>query len=216
MKKAIIAIKLFFLLSFCLNSLFARPVSYKGGLTVMSYNDYYRNTLLTHYSPTSKISYGHMIQYWQNKEYWINAFNLNYLVKRINKKHSQANFYFKGGMGLLNTSYENYNNKNELVSYAEYALDWETRRYFTSYAVTFMKSETVDSTILQKSRIGFAPYIAGYGQLHTWLMYELHNMPENEHPIISSFILRLFKSTNLLELGIDENKNATLNFIKRF
>jgi hypothetical protein len=69
---------------------------------------------------------------------------------------------------------------------------------------------------MQKSRIGFAPYIAGYGRLHTWLMYELNNMPENEAPIISNFILRLFKSTNLLELGIDENKNTTLNFIKRF
>jgi hypothetical protein len=157
-----------------------------------------------------------MIQYWQNKEYWINAFNFNYLAKRINKKHSQANFYFKGGMGLLNTSYENYNNKNELVSYAEYALDWETRRYFKSYTVTFMKSETVDSTIMQKSRVGFAPYIVGYGGLHTWLMYELQNMPENETTIISNFILRLFKSTNLLELGIDENKNTTLNFVKRF
>jgi len=28
--------------------------------------------------------------------------------------------------------------------------------------------------------------------------------------------LRLFKSTNLLELGIDQNKNTTINFIKRF
>ena len=216
MKKAIIAIKLFFLLSFCLNSLFARPVSYAGGLTVMSYNDYYRNTLLTHYSPTSKISYGHMIQYWQNKEYWINALNINYLAKRINKKYSQTNFYLKGGLGLLNTNYEDYNNKNELVSYGEYSFDWETRRYFTSYVANFMKSETVDSTIMQKARFGFAPYLAGYGALHTWLMYELHNMPEYEDALISNFVLRLFKSTNLLELGIDQNKNTTLNFIKRF
>ena len=110
MKKAIIIIKLFFLLSFCINNISARLVSYAGGWTVMSYNDYYRNTLLTHYSPTSKTSYGHMIQYWQSREYWINAFNVNYLAKRVNQKHSQANFYLKGGLGLLNTSYEEYNN----------------------------------------------------------------------------------------------------------
>ena len=213
MKKAIIFTKLFFLLSLCLNNLIARPVSYSGGLTFMSYNDYYRNTLLTHYSPTSKISYGYMIQYWQNKEYWINAFNVNYLAKRVNKKYSQANLYLKGGFGLLNT---NYNNKNELVSYGELALDWETRRYFTSYAASFIKSESVDSTLMQKSRIGIAPYIAGYGALHTWLMYELQNMPEYKDTLISNFVLRLFKSTNLLELGIDQNKNTTINFIKRF
>ena len=87
MKKAIITIKLFFLLFLCLNNLIARPVSYAGGWTVMTYNDYFRNTLLTHYSHTSKTSYGHMIQYWQNKEYWINALNVNYLAKRINKKY---------------------------------------------------------------------------------------------------------------------------------
>ena len=178
MKKAIIITKLFFLLSFCINNISARPVSYAGGWTVMSYNDYYRNTLLTHYSPTSKTSYGYMIQYWQNTEYWINAFNINYLAKRINKKHSQANFYLKGGLGLLNTDYKEYNNKNELVSYGEFAFDWETRKYFTSYAANFMKSESVDSTFMQKARLGFAPYTAGYGALHTWLMYELHNMPE--------------------------------------
>ena len=105
MKKAIKVIKLFFLLSLCINNLDASPVSYSGGWTIMSYNDYFRNTLLTHYSPTSKTSYGHMIQYWQSREYLINAFNVNYLAKRINRKHSQANFYIKGGLGLLNTSY---------------------------------------------------------------------------------------------------------------
>ena len=216
MKKAIIMTKIFFLLSFCINNLSARPVSYVGGWTVMSYNDYYRNTHLTHYSPTSKTSYGYMIQYWQNTEYWINAFNVNYLAKRINKKHSQANFYLKGGLGLLNTDYEEYKNKNELVSYGEFAFDWETRQYFTSYAANFMKSESVDSTFMQKTRLGFAPYTAGYGALHTWLMYELHNMPEYDNTLISNFVLRLFKSTNLLELGMDQNKNTTVNFIKRF
>ena len=79
-----------------------------------------------------------------------------------------------------------------------------------------MKSESVDSTFMQKTRLGFAPYIAGYGALHTWLMYELHNMPEYDDALISNLVLRLFKSTNLLELGIDQNKNTTINFIKRF
>ena len=50
MKKAIKVIKLFFLLSLCINNLDARPVSYSGGWTIMSYNDYFRYTLLTHYS----------------------------------------------------------------------------------------------------------------------------------------------------------------------
>ena len=111
---------------------------------------------------------------------------------------------------------QEYNNKNDFASYGEFAFDWETRRYFTSYATNFMKSESVDSTFMQKTRLGIAPYISGYGALHTWLMYELNSMPEYDDTLISNFVLRLFKSTNLLELGIDQNKNTTINFIKRF
>ena len=199
-----------------LNNLIARPVSYSGGWTMMSYNDYFRNTLLTHFSPSSKYSVGYMTQYWQTEEYWINAFNLNFLANRINKKHSQTNFYIKGGLGILSTDYKEYDGKNEPVSYGEFAIDWETRRYFISYSSFFMKSLSVDSTAMQKARIGYAPYIADYGSLHTWLMFELNNMPENKDSLISNFVIRLFKSTNLVELGIDENKNTTLNFIKRF
>ena len=216
MKIATIIIFTLIIILVFLNNLIARPVSYSGGWTMMSYNDYFRNTLLTHFSPSSKYSIGYMTQYWQNQEYSINAFNLNYLAKRINKKYSQTNFYLKGGLGFLSTDYKEYDSKNELVSYGEFATDWETRRYFISYSSSFMKSLSVDSTAMQKARIGYAPYTAGYGSLHTWLMFELHNMPEYKDSLISNFVIRLFKSTNLIELGIDENKNTTLNFIKRF
>ena len=214
--KIAILIKISFIFCFFFSNISARPVSYADGWTIMSYNDYYRNTLLVHYSPTSKYSVGYMSQYWQEKEYWINSFNLNYLIKRINKKHYQTNFYFKSGAGNLHTDFGKYNNKNELVVYGEFAADWETRRYFTSYSNTLMKSVSIDDTFMQKVRLGYAPYIGEYGDLHTWLMYELNNMPENNNSLISNFVLRLFKSTNLVEIGIDQNKNAILNFIKRF
>ncbi len=58
--------------------------------------------------------------------------------------------------------------------------------------------------------------ILAYYAVHTLAKYELHNMPEYDDALISNFVLRLFKSTNLLELGIDQNKNTTINFIKRF
>ena len=58
-----------------------------------------------------------------------------------------------------------------------------------------MRSLSVDSSVMQKARIGYAPYTAGYGSLHTWLMFELHNMPEYKDSLISNFVIRLFKST---------------------
>ena len=43
----------------------------------------------------------------------------------------------------------------------------------------------------------------------------LKHMPENKDRLTQEVILRLFKSTNLMEIGIDE-KNLAFNFVKRF
>ena len=194
----------------------ARPISYADSWTLMSYNDYKKNSILIHYTPTSKYSIGYKSQYWQEEQHWLNSFNLNYLLKRINKKSSQANFYLKTGLGLLKSDYKEYNNKKELISYAEFATDWETRKYFVSYNNIIIRAVTVDGLFMQKARIGYAPYVTGYGNLHTWLIYEIQHMPENKKNNISNFIVRLFKSTNMIEVGLDENRNATFNYIKRF
>ena len=214
--KIAIFIKILLFFTMILESVFARPVSYKDSWTTMSYNDRSRNSLLVHYSPSSKYSIGYKVEYWQEKEYLLNTINLNYLAKRINKKKSQTNIYLNSGWGLINTENKKYNNKKELVSYGGISSDWETRRLFTSYDLSVLKSPSIDGNFMQKVRLGFAPYLVGYGKLHTWFMYELNHFPEDNKNFTSNFILRLFKSTNLLELGLDENENTTLNFIKRF
>ena len=207
----------FFLLFFTfLSSIYARPISYADSWTFMTYNNYDSHSSLVHYSPTSKYSIGYKSEYWQNKEYFLNSINLNYLIKRINKKYSQANLYFKSGLGIMSSDFEDNQDKNELAGHFEIATDWETRRYFVSYFSKAVKSKSIDSTYMQHARLGVAPYIAGYGKLHTWLMYELKHMPEMKNTIISGAILRLFKSTNMVELGIDQRKSLAFNFIKRF
>jgi hypothetical protein len=214
MKYAIL-IKIILITSLYISFLSARPISYKDSWTVISNNDYFRNSVLIHYSPKSTYSTGFISQYWQEKKYWINAFNLNYLVKRINRKSSQANLYLKGGVGMLSTNY-NSNDKNELVYYNKLAADWETRKHLVSYENSFIKPTSIKNTYMQKFRIGKAPYVAKYGELHTWLIYELVHIPDRSSKYISNFILRLFKSTNLIEIGLDEDKTTSLNFIKRF
>ena len=75
------------------------------------------------------------------------------------------------------------------MSYAEFATDWETRKYFVSYSSNVIRSVAVDGTFIQKARIGYAPYIAEYGSLHTWLMYETQHMPENSKSNIARSFL---------------------------
>ena len=47
-------------------------------------------------------------------------------------------------------------------------------------------------------------------------MYALKHMPEMDNTVTPEVILRLFKSTNLIEVGIDRKRNLAFNFIKRF
>ena len=75
---------------------------------------------------------------------------------------------------------------------------------------------SVANIFMQKARVGFTPYIANYGQIHTWLLYELNYTSDSEKNLKSAAILRFFKSTNLFEVGLDEDKTALLNYIKRF
>lgn len=70
----------------------ARPVSYPGGKTVMFTNNGDRNAVHLHYSPTANYSVGYKGEYWRDGDYSINAVQLNNLLKRWNKKDSQANF----------------------------------------------------------------------------------------------------------------------------
>ncbi len=199
-----------------LSSLIARPVSYVGGLTLMSYNDYFRSSLLLHYSPSSSYSLGYNVEYWNKDEFWINALNLNYLLKRINTRNSQANLYFKSGLGVLYSDLKENEAKKEYVTTVNISADWETRSKFISYSSEYKKSEKIADLFVTKARLGFAPYKANYGKIHTWLMYELSHMNSDNKDFTSSAILRLFKSTNLFETGIDENKNFLFNYIKRF
>ena len=158
----------FIFISFTFTSLlYARPISYVGGWTLMSFNDYKSNSLNVHYTPSSKYSLGYNIEYWNDKEYWINNFNLNYLLKIINTKNSQANFYFKSGFGFLYTDFKENEKKKEYVTNLNFSTDWETRRKFVSYSSELIKSENIANIFMQKARVGFAPYIANYGEIHT-------------------------------------------------
>ena len=146
----------------------------------MSFNDYNRNSLLVHYTPSSKYSLGYNTEYWNNEEYWLNNLNLNYLLKRINTKNSQANFYLKSGFGVLYSDFNENEKKREYFTTLNFSTDWETRKKFFSYSTELIKSETIAHTFIQTARLGLAPYVANYGEIHTWLMYEYNYIAANK------------------------------------
>jgi hypothetical protein len=193
----------------------ARPVSYPEGWTVMLKNDGDRHSLHTHYSPTFKYSVGVRNEYDRVGDYQMHSMQLNNLVKRWNNPDSQANFYIKSGVGY---AIEDGGGDESPVGYTGIALDWEDRRYFTSYENRYIHAGDIDRKFMQSARIGIAPYIGDFGDLHTWLMVQADHKPtaeDGDHFTVTPLI-RLFYDTHLMETGISDNNDILFNYIKRF
>ncbi len=191
----------------------ARPVSYPDGWTVMQRNNGDRSALHIHYSPTARDSIGLYTERNWTDDIQFTGLQYNRLVKRWNGKGSQANLYGKVAVGQADP----FGDKDpELSGFASIAADWETRRWFTSYelrASDFAGNESLSHS----ARVGVAPYIGDYGDLHTWFMLQVDNSPEADEPRTITPLVRFFKGVQMVELGYTiESEEFLLNWIVRF
>ena len=194
----------------------ARPISYPGGWTIMQMNDFNKHSILLHLSPKINYSIGYKGEYWKKKEWQFHGSQFNYLVKRINTSKSQSNFYLKNGAGLAISSFNKNKNKIEPNLFSGISLDWENRRYFTSYENRINYNISINKFFLQKVCFGFAPYLGKYGDLHSWIMFQIEHMPQAKNKIVFSPIFRMFKGDFLAEIGVSNYEDIMFNFIKRF
>ena len=76
----------------------ARPISYSGGSTIMSFSDNIKDSLYYHYSPSYKYSVGieNIRDKYFNDNYSYVRFT--YLLNRKNTENSQRNLYFQSGI----------------------------------------------------------------------------------------------------------------------
>lgn len=177
----------------------------------MTMNNGDRNSLHLHYSPTAKTSLGYKFEYWRDGEYTINAFQMNNLLKRWNKKYSQANLYLKSGIGVAHKD-----NDDDFAAFTGIATDWESQRFFTSYSNRYTEAGDIDDFYMQSARVGVAPYIGDYGDLHTWLMLEVEHKPEAKDKLTITPMIRLFKGVHLLEGGISDQGDVLFNWVIRY
>ncbi len=210
-------ILLIFLLSSALSSeTHTRPVSYPGGWTVMQMNNFNTHSFHSHYSPSIKYSLGYKGEYWREKEWQFHGMQLNYLIKRLNTSESQTNIYLKNGIGLALSDLGDFEAKIEPNFFSSIAFDWENRQFFTSYENRINFNNSIDRFFLQKARIGFAPYLGEYGDLHTWIMFQVQHMSNRNDKFVYTPIIRMFKGDYLAEAGLSNKYDLMLNFVKRF
>lgn len=189
----------------------ARPVSYPSGWTAMFMNDKDTNSSHIHYSPTAKYSIGWRHDYMRDTSAHIDSIQLNNLLKRWNKPGEQANFYLKSGVGV---AYDG--DEVEPSAFTGIALDWETRRYFTSYENHLLHAGDIEKHIKHKARVGIAPYIGNYGDLHTWLMFQVDYDAGADDSFSPTPLVRFFKNSSLLEAGYNFDDGILFNFVQRF
>ena len=194
----------------------ARPVSYPGGWTGMFTNNGDRNGAHIHYSPTAKTSVGYKYEHWRDKEYDLHALQVNNLLKRWNKPDSQANAYLKSGVGVVDGKGGSYDGETDGAAFTGIALDWEDRRFFTSYENRYTYAGDLDDFYQQSARVGVAPYIGDYGDLHTWLMLEVEHSPEADDNFTVTPMVRLFKDVHLVEAGMSNHGDVLFNYVYRY
>lgn len=191
----------------------ARPVSYPGGWTLMQRNNGDSSSAHLHYSPTASDSLGIYVEKNWTDDLTFTGLQYNRLIKRWNGPGSQANFYGKMAAGSAKPFDDG---EAKLSGFIELAADWETRRWFTQYKIRASDFAN-DKTVHHSARVGVAPYIGDYGDLHTWLMLQVDNHPDRESSVTTTPLIRLFKGVQMVELGytIEENE-WTGNWIVRF
>jgi len=96
------------------------------------------------------------------------------------------------------------------------AADWETRRYFTSYENHLLWTDNTEKHIQHKARIGVAPYIGDYGDLHTWLMLQADYDVGADDNFSITPLVRFFKGNTMAEAGYNFDNGVQLNFVQRF
>ncbi|MEL6857364.1 MAG: hypothetical protein AAFO74_03190 [Pseudomonadota bacterium] len=192
----------------------ARPVSYPGGWTLMQQNNGDSSAVHAHYSPTFRDSFGLYIERNWETDWQFTGLQYNRLVKRWNAPSAQANLYVKAGAGQVDPFGDDLD--TDLAGFIGVAADWETRRWFVSYeGRAYDLGYTQDAR--QSARIGVAPYIGDYGDVHTWLMLQVQNRPEAETPTVVTPLVRFFYDVQLLEIGYTpETEEVLLNWIVRF
>jgi hypothetical protein len=188
----------------------ARPVSYPGGWTLMAMNDGDKNSLHLHYSPTARMSLGYRFEHWREMDFSLHAVQMNNLLRRWNRKDSQANIYLKSGLGVAD------GNVHGPAGFTGLAADWENRRLFTSYENRYTVAGDQVDFYQQSARIGWAPYEGDYGDLHSWLMLQVEHMPESDHHFTVTPLVRFFKGVHLLEAGMNNRGEVLFNYIVRY
>jgi hypothetical protein len=191
----------------------AKPLSYVGGTMVMQENDETGHTLSIDYTFDPHFALGVYSKYEinQENEFWMAGPQLNWLLKRWNLTDGQGNLFAMSGAGQARQG-----TGSEPAAWLTLLGDYETRRLYFSYESRFMYARDIEKSVWQRAYAGFAPYLADYEQLNTWLLLRLDHHPAKRDHFVVTPVLRFFYKTIWLEAGYSSNNHVMVNWTVQF
>lgn len=199
----------------------ARPISWPGGLMVMVMHDDQMTGAMALYTVDRTLAFGltgeaRRPEGRANGDWQFGGLIVNHLVQRWNMPDAQANLYLSGTFGLARGEDEEGRDLSEPGGSLGLIADIEDRRFLAAYEARYFHATGIESAFSQHLRLGVAPYIGDYGDLHTWVIVQAHHMPEEPDPLTTALILRLFKGNTLGEIGLDDEGDVIFNLTLQF
>lgn len=190
----------------------AKPLSYVGGTMVMQENDETGNTLTVDYTFNPHFALGlYAKRDIGGKEFYTIGPQLNTLFKRWNLPDGQGNIFGMTGAGVARQG-----SNSQPAAWVALLADYETRRVFLSYEPRLTYSGDIETAFWQRAQVGFAPYLANYDQLNTWLLLRFDHHPAKDGHFVVTPMLRFFYKTIWLEAGYSSSNQLMLNWSKQF
>ena len=151
------------------------------------------------------------------KGWQFHGVQLNYLVKRHNAPDFAGKLFILKAVWAWPTVISDLpDGEPQPAAFTDIALDWESRRYFTSYENRAYYARDIDKFLRQKARVGIAPYLGDYDDVHSWLMLQVDHITGEGGRISFTPLIRMFKNEYLGEVGISDKGEILFNLIIRF
>ena len=189
----------------------ARPISYPGGWMAMTMNDFSMNEFELSYTVAPTWAVGVQHDYFRNDGVNADTAKVTYLLHRWNAPDSQGNLYLQSGAG---TAWKD--GSQRAAVFTGVTADWESRRWFLSYDNRFFDAGNIERYAHHSTRVGIAPYIGHYGDLHTWLMLQTDYYTNQDKNFSVTPLVRLFKGNDLAEFGVNLRGGVLFHYMHTF
>ncbi len=134
------------------------------------------------------------------------------LLHRVNGEHSQANFWFIGGVGPVRGN-DFAGSKTMLAP--GISADYETTRVYVSGALRLYRATGLQHDYASV-RTGFSFYEVDYDEVQPWFIVEARRMRGLSEKTEVTPLLRLIHKSYFVELGINNMKQGRFNFMYIF